>query len=144
LVKPGILRHLLVASALGALVLGIGGRVLMRIIAAASGSSGEFSLAGSFGVLLAGVLYGALGGLLLVILERGRLRRGRALIIAAALFLIIGLSSDAARGAASRMATPGRWLALGAFAALLLLYATLLLRLTRDSPSDSESRQTHT
>jgi hypothetical protein len=112
----------------------------MRIIAVASGGVGGFSLEGSLGVLAAGVLYGALGGLLLVVLDWARLRRGQALILAAALFLIIGLTSDAARGAASRLAAPGRWLALGAFAALLLLYAILLVRFAHSPPLDPDTR----
>jgi hypothetical protein len=134
-VTPAPLRKLLVASSLGALVLGLGGRVLMRIIAVASGRDGGFSLQGSLGVLAAGVLYGALGGVLLAFLDRARVRHGRPPIVAAALFVAIGLTSDAARGAASRMAVPGRWVALGLFAALLLLYSTLLVRLTRNSAS---------
>jgi membrane associated rhomboid family serine protease len=139
-VKPGTPRNLLVASALGALVLGIGGRVLMRIIALANGSPGGFSVAGSLEVVAAGALFGALGGLILLVIDRARLYRRRALILAAALFLIIGLASDAARGAASRIPAPGRWLALGAFAGLLLLYSMLLLRLARRTSSDSGSR----
>jgi hypothetical protein len=134
-VKLAILRYLLVASVLGAVVLGVGGRVIMRIIALANGSAGGFSIAGSLEVVAAGALFGAVGGLLLVLLDRARLHRGRALVLAAALFLIIGLVSDAARGAASRIAAPGRWAALGAFAGLLLLYSTLLLWIARRSPS---------
>ncbi len=138
--RPGTPRNLLVASALGAIVLGIGGRVLMRIIALANGSAGGFSIAGSLEVVAAGALFGALGGLVLLILDRARLHRRRAVILTVALFLIIGLASDAARGAASRIPAPERWLALGAFAGLLLLYSMLLLWLARRSPSDSESR----
>lgn len=137
--KPAIL-HLLVASVVGAVVLGVGGRVLMRIIALANGGAGGFSIAGSLEVVAAGALFGAIGGLLLVLLDRARLHRGRALVLASALFLIIGVVSDAARGAASRIPAPGRWVALGAFAGLLLLYSTLLLWIARRSPSDSSSR----
>jgi membrane associated rhomboid family serine protease len=132
------------ASVLGAIVLGIGGRVLMRIVALANGGAGGFSMAGSLEVVAAGALFGALGGLVLLVIDRARLQRRRALILAAALFLIIGLASDAARGAASRIPAPGRWLALGAFAGLLLLYAMLLLRLARRSPSDSGLREAKT
>jgi hypothetical protein len=127
------------ASALGALVLGVGGRVLMRIIALASGSGGGFSLAGSLEVVAAGALFGALGGLVLLILDRAGLHRRRALNLTAALFFVIGLVSDAARGAASRIPTPGRWLALGAFGGLLLLYSMLLLWLARRWASDSHA-----
>lgn len=104
--RPGTPRNLLVASALGAIVLGIGGRVLMRIIALANGSAGGFSIAGSLEVVAAGALFGALGGLVLLILDRARLHRRRAVILTVALFLIIGLASDAARGAASRIPAP--------------------------------------
>jgi len=138
-VKQGAPRHLLVAAAIGAIVLGVGGRVLMRIIALATGSGGAFSLEGTLGVLAAGFLYGALGGLILVILDRAHLYRGRAPILAVALYLIVGLTSDAARGAASRLTVPGRWIALGAFAGLLLLYSTLLVRFAPNSPPDTGS-----
>lgn len=138
-IKPATTRTLLVGAALGAIVLGIGGRVLMRIIAVALGDAGAFSLGGSLDVVAAGILFGALGGLLLIILDRTRVRRGRALLIAGALFLVIGLTSDAARGASSRIGPPARWLALGAFGGLLLLYSIVLVRLAGDSPSASDS-----
>ena len=118
----------LAGLASGALVLGIGGRVLMRLLALATGRATGFSLGGSFEVVAAGALYGALGGALLLLVP-ARLRGWRAPLHAAALFTVVALSSDAARGAASSVATPARLAALLAFGVLLLGYSMLLTRM---------------
>jgi len=53
-------------AALGALILGVGGRVAMRLIAEATGGITAFSIGGSLTVLFLGAVSGAIGGMLLV------------------------------------------------------------------------------
>lgn len=60
---------LIVGGALGALVLGAGGRVVMRIIAIQGGGAGDFSVGGTLNVVAAGAGYG-LGGAVLFMLVR--------------------------------------------------------------------------
>ncbi len=51
---------------LGALILGLGGRVAMRVIAVATTGTGGFSLGGTGTVVFLGLASGALGGLILL------------------------------------------------------------------------------
>jgi len=119
----------------GAVVLGLGGRLLMRVVAIAIHGSGGFSLGGSLEVLAAGALFGTLGGLLLPFVP-GQLGRWGALAHTVVVFVLIALTSDAARGAASGVAWPARVPVLLAFGGLLLGYSLLLIHFTlilRDS-----------
>lgn len=61
---------LLIGTAAGIVVLGIGGRIAMRIIALATDQVPEFDLVGSLEVLAAGAWRGALGGLFYLALTR--------------------------------------------------------------------------
>jgi hypothetical protein len=54
-------------AVLGAIVLGGGGRVAMRVIAVNQGAPGAFSLGGTVTVVLLGVASGALGGAILMV-----------------------------------------------------------------------------
>jgi hypothetical protein len=110
-------------------MLGVGGRVLMRAIALATGTPAGFSLGGSLEVVAAGALYGALSGALLPFVP-ARLGPWRSAGHAAGLFILIALTSDAARGAAASIDLPARILALLPFGALLLVYSMALVRLT--------------
>jgi hypothetical protein len=121
----------------GALILGLGGRLLMRVVAVAIHGSGGFSVGGSLEVLAAGALFGTLGGLVLPFVP-GRLGRWRAVTHTIALFILVALTSDAARGAASGMAWPARALVLLAFGGLVLGYSLLLIHVTR-VPRDATS-----
>jgi len=121
-------RSTLAGLACGTLILSVGGRVLMRGIALASGGSGGFSLGGSLEVVAVGALYGALGGLLLLAFPL-RLGRWRPALHAAILFVVVALTSPAARGAASGVGMPGRLVALLAFGGLFLAYSFALAAL---------------
>jgi uncharacterized glyoxalase superfamily protein PhnB len=123
----------LVGMVSGAVVLGVGGRLLMHVIALVTRGSGGFSIGGSLEVLAAGALFGAVGGLLQPFMP-ARLGRLRALAHAGALFLLIALTSDAARGAASSIGTPARFPVLLAFAGLLIAYSLLLSVVTPTLP----------
>jgi hypothetical protein len=125
---PTVGRAALAGLVSGAIVLGVGGRVLMRIIAIALHGSGGFSLGGSLEVVAAGALFGTLGGLALPFVP-GRLGRGRPVVHAVLLLLVIAVVSDAARGAASGVPWPERIPVLLAFGGLLLGYSLLLRHL---------------
>ena len=56
---------LLVGTITGALFLGVGGRLVMRGLALASGRPSGFSFGGTFSVILAGAIAGVMGGILL-------------------------------------------------------------------------------
>lgn len=67
--QPSRLRSLftalLVGTVTGALLLGVGGRFVMRALAVASGTPSGFSIGGTFSVILSGAIAGVVGGLLL-------------------------------------------------------------------------------
>lgn len=125
---PTVGRAAVAGLVSGVVILGLGGRLLMRLIAIATHGTGGFSWGGSLEVLAAGALFGTVGGLLLPFVPPP-LGRWRAPAHALALFVLIALTSDAARGAASGIAWPARVPALLAFAALLLAYSLLLMYL---------------
>lgn len=87
----------------GALVLGLGGRLLMAIVVLLAGGQPGFSLGGSFEVLVVGTGYGAGGGLLLLLLLRtgGTRRRSAAALLGVLLFAVAWLTSSVGRGAAA-------------------------------------------
>lgn len=120
-----VVRSALAGLVCGTLILGVGGRLLMRGIALASGGSGSFSLGGSLEVVAVGALYGTLGGLLLLAVPR-RLGRWRSPTHACSLLVIVALSSAAARGAAAGVSMPGRLIAVLAFGGLFLAYSFAL------------------
>ncbi len=61
---------LLLGAASGALFLGAGGRLVMRLVALATGRFPTFSVHGTLNVVLAGAIAGAVGGLILFALVR--------------------------------------------------------------------------
>jgi hypothetical protein len=65
---------LLLGLALGAVILGVGGRVAMRAIAVANGSPGTWTVGGTMTVIACGAAAGAGGGLILAVLERALAR----------------------------------------------------------------------
>jgi hypothetical protein len=87
----------------GALVLGIGGRLLMSGLVLLGGAQPRFSLGGSANVVLIGALYGAAGGVLLVPLRRAsrRIRLPAGVLLGLVLFGLAWLTSRAGRGAAA-------------------------------------------
>jgi hypothetical protein len=110
---------------LGTLVLGLGGRLVMRATARLAGHPGGFSVGGSLEVLLIGAMFGVVGGGLLPAMP-ARLRWFGPPLHAAALFVIIGLTSAAARSAAASLPAGPRATALALFYVLLAGYSTLL------------------
>lgn len=115
------MRAGLAGALTGALVLGVGGRMAMRLAALIGDRAAGFTWGGSLEVVAAGALYGAAGGLLWVAVARrlGRAMTGPAL--GAATFAGIGLVSDAAQSAAASLPGPRRLTALALF--LLLCVA---------------------
>jgi len=61
---------LLLGVATGALFLGAGGRLVMRLVALATGRFPTFSVRGTLTVVLSGAVAGAVGGLILFVLAR--------------------------------------------------------------------------
>src|SRR5437773_5277420 len=61
---------LLLGAATGALFLGAGGRLVMRLFALATGRFPTFSVRGTLNVVLAGAIAGAVGGVILFALAR--------------------------------------------------------------------------
>src|SRR5437867_12904821 len=57
-------------AATGALFLGVGGRLAMHAFALATARSAGFTVRGSLNVVVAGAIAGAIGGLLLAVIER--------------------------------------------------------------------------
>lgn len=56
---------LLIGTITGALFLGVGGRLVMRGLAVASGRPSGFTFGGTFSVILSGAIAGVIGGILL-------------------------------------------------------------------------------
>jgi len=61
---------LALGTASGALLLGLGGRLVMRLFAVATGRPGAFSLRGTLTVVFAGAVAGLIGGVLFWAVER--------------------------------------------------------------------------
>ena len=61
---------IVVGAATGALCLGVGGRLAMHAFALATAPSAGFTVRGSLNVVFAGAIAGAIGGLLLAVIER--------------------------------------------------------------------------
>ena len=66
---------LALGTASGALLLGLGGRLVMRLFAVATGRPGAFSLRGTLTVVFAGAVAGLIGGVLFWAVERWLPRR---------------------------------------------------------------------
>ena len=106
-----------VGMALGLLILGIGSRIAMRIIAHATNVAPSFSLGGTMTVVSLGVVSGAAGGLIYAILFR--VLRDRATIRAVIFGVVLTLLT-------LRGASPFTPLTLSLFLPLTLLYGALL------------------
>jgi hypothetical protein len=107
----------LVGIALGLPILGIGGRISMRIIAHATNVAPSFSLGGTMTVVLLGALSGAAGGVIYAILARVlRDRAGMRGVIFGVILVLLTL----------RGASPFTPLTLSLFLPLTLLYGALL------------------
>lgn len=107
---------------IGGVLLGVGGRVVMRLIALGAGVPPGFSLGGTVEVIATGVLIGAPAALLWLAVRRwlgGRLWRGAAYgaLVLAALTLV---PPPAARSAFSGVGDLG--LTLGLFGPLFVLF----------------------
>ena len=80
----------MLGASTGALCLGVGGRLVMHAFALATAGSGRFTLDGSLSVVLAGAIAGAVGGMLLPVIERFLPKRRwlRGTLFAAVCYLI--------------------------------------------------------
>jgi hypothetical protein len=107
----------LVGIALGLAILGVGGRIAMRVIAHATHAAPSFSIGGTMTVVLMGAVSGAAGGVIYAVLAR--LLPRRALIRGAVFALILALLT-------LRGTSPSTPLSLGLFLPLSLLYGALL------------------
>ena len=115
-----VLRAGLAGALTGALVLGVGARMVMRLAALIGGRAPVFSWGGSLEVLAAGALYGAAGGLVWCAIRQRLGRAARVLVLGAATFTGIGLVSDAAQSAAASLPGLRRVAALALFFVLCL------------------------
>jgi hypothetical protein len=106
-----------VGMALGLPILGIGGRIAMRIIAHATNVAPSFSFGGTMTVVSLGVVSGAAGGLIYAILVR--LLRDRPLLRGVIFGVILTLLT-------LRGASPFTPLTLSLFLPLTLLHGALL------------------
>jgi len=108
---------LLLGAATGAVFLGVGGRLVMHAFALVTTGSGGFTLRGSLNVVFAGAMAGAVGGILLALIDRFLPQRLwlRGMLFAAVCYL---------------MATPGfrppRPLVFALFAPAFLAYGMVL------------------
>lgn len=114
----GLLRSALAGAVTGALVLGLGGRVVMRLAALIAARTPGFSWGGTLEVIAAGAMFGAAGGLAWVVIARRLGQRATPVALGPVTFAGIGLVSDAAQGAAASIPMPGRLVALALFLAL--------------------------
>lgn len=117
----------LVAGIAGGVVLGIGGRAAMRVIALAAGLSPGFSPGGTVEVAVTGLIIGAPGALLFALLRRFFPRRAipaGALFGALLLAALTVLPPPAARSAAASVDRIG--LTLAAFAPVFIAYGILV------------------
>ena len=112
------IRSVLLGVLIGLPVLGVGGRLVMRIIAVATGAPSSFTMEGTLTVLLSGAgsgaIAGAIYGALFAALPRRRVPRD-------IMFLLI-LSALTARGL-----RPIQPLALALFAPLMAIFAAVFL-----------------
>lgn len=69
-IARSVLRSALTGAAIGFVVLGIGGRIIMRIIAHWEGRVPAFTLSGTFTVVMMGALAGLAGGVVHGLLRR--------------------------------------------------------------------------
>jgi hypothetical protein len=69
LIRNGFVA-ILAGAAVGAVLLGAGGRLVMSIFAIAIGRPSVFTFGGSMSVVLSGAMAGAIGGLLLALVHR--------------------------------------------------------------------------
>jgi len=129
-VTPGAARRLglalLAGAVAGLVILGIGGRLAMWIIALAIGEPAGFTIGGTTTVLALGALFGTPGGpiaLALGRITRSGLVRGAAL---GGLGLVIALVSVAPRLEGPVTTPPMVLLVLGLFAAMFLAYGVVL------------------
>ena len=117
-----LLRAGLAGALTGALVLGVGGRIVMRLAAFIGGRTPGFSWSGSVEVVAAGALYGAAGGLLWVALARRLAHATTGPVLGAVTFAGIGLVSDAAQSAAASLPGPRRLTTLALFLVLCVAW----------------------
>ena len=108
---------LTIGTASGALLLGLGGRLVMRLFALASGRPGAFSLRGTLNVVFAGAVAGVIGGALFWAVERWLPRRSLLRGLAFGL-LCFAIASPGIR--------PPQLLTFGLFAPFFLGYGLLL------------------
>jgi hypothetical protein len=107
----------LIGIALGLTILGIGGRIAMRVIAHATYAAPSFSLGGTMTVVFMGAVSGAAGGVIYAVLARVLPDRA---VIRGVMFAVV-LTLLTLRGT-----SPSTSLSLSLFVPLALLYGALL------------------
>jgi hypothetical protein len=121
-------RSALAGFVSGVVILGIGGRLLMWAVAFVLHGSGGFTFGGSIEVLIAGAVFGIIGGLILLLVP-AYLTNWSTVIHAVLMFVFFAFISGASRRALSGIAWPERFPVLIAFGGLLLCYSLLLIYL---------------
>lgn len=92
------LRTLLVGTALGLLILGVGGRLVMALVAAQTGARPTFTLGGSATVVFLGAVSGAAGALIAIVSRAIATRFARGAAWAAFMLFGAGLLLVTMRG----------------------------------------------
>lgn len=129
--RPGAVRRfaiaLLAGAGVGLVILGVGGRIAMRIIAIVAGQAPGFSVGGTLDVVLVGGMWGAPGGSIALMLERFVTRRLlRGVVLGAIGFGVAMLTVG--RALSGPVAGPRVWpIAVTLCAALFLAYGIAIV-----------------
>jgi hypothetical protein len=115
-----LLLGLGIGAGAGALLLGLGGRLAMRLFAAATGRPGAFSVRGTLTVVFAGAVAGLIGGALFVAVQRRLPGRAPARGLAFGVLCLV-LAAPGIR--------PPRPLTFGLFTPLFLVYGAAVAAL---------------
>lgn len=130
---PRLARDILAGLAAGIVVLGIGGRLLMRGIAVATGTGAGFSWGGTAEVVLFGAIAGAAGGLAYGLVLRRFMKRPlwRAAALGLGTYLVLAVLPYDAKMAITAFPQSQWPLILLAFAALFLLFGLAVEKLAQ-------------
>lgn len=120
------MRVVLAGLVAGFLVLGVGGRIAMRLTAFTAPEPPQLTVAGTAQVLLAGAAWGAVTAPLLLLMDglRPRLRWGVGLIFGVLVLVLAGLAVGLVLGMSGRIVAPPAFIVLSAvlFPGLFVLH----------------------
>jgi hypothetical protein len=92
-VLRSLVRDAILGTAIGLAVLGVGGRIVMRVIALRTGAAPSFTLGGTLSIVAAGAAAGAVGALLYALARTAarRLAGGHAAVRLLVFFVLLAL-----------------------------------------------------